>query len=71
MNGNKLDVWVEKSLLNEWEKMEIRIYKGTSLYDKETKKTYYQFTKSYDEIRNNKERYYNIYNRYNINKYIK
>lgn len=73
MNGKKINVWVEKSKLDDIDRMFLRIYDyhTATLYDKHNNKLYYQMNESLEVVLSDLDKYYNEYNRYELNKYIK
>lgn len=72
MNG-KINVWVEKSKLDDRDRTILSIYDyhTATLYDKYNNKLYYQMNESLEMVLSDLDKYYNEYNRYELNKYIK
>lgn len=72
MNG-KIDVWVEQSKLDDRDRTILSIYdyKTPTMYDKRNNKLYYQMNEPLEMVLSDLGKYYNEYNRYKLNKYIK
>ena len=72
MNG-KIDVWVERSKLDDRDRTNLRMfdYNAPTMYDKRNNKLYYQMNEPLEMVLSDLDKYYNEYNRYKLNKYIK